>query len=234
MALPTDPRIQFEPDEVTAAFDGTVSDAPASGGTSAESSFNVPQAPDPSDHLAVGIQVLRDLLRVENRPNRIRRVLRIWESKVSTAIRGRDLAAAEAWLRGVRGDSAIPPEHAEAVDASVAALSRPALIDDLLVWMVDSDAIEDAAGLLAEWGDPVVGRVIDLMAVDDPPVNRRYMVDVLTLIGRSDSRLLTPHISDHRWFVVRNVAIALGRSGRLAMIPVLRTLLSHDDARVRV
>ena len=47
--------------------------------------------PDPSDHLAVGIQVFRDLLRIEDRPNRVRRVLRIWESKVSTAIRSRDL-----------------------------------------------------------------------------------------------------------------------------------------------
>jgi hypothetical protein len=192
-----------------------------------------PEPPDPRDHLAIGIQVLRDLMRIEDRPQRIRRVLRIWESKVSTAIRSRDLEAGEAWMRGITGDAAIPPEHAEAVAASITALSRPALIDDLLRWLVDNDGIEQAAGLLTEWGDPIVGRMIDLMAVDDPPVNRRYMVDVLALIGRSDSRLLVPHASDHRWFVVRNVAIALGRSGRLATIPTLRSLCSHSDARVR-
>jgi len=60
------------------------------------------------------------------------------------------------------------------------------------------------------------------------------MVDVLAIIGRSDSRLLTPHAGDHRWFVVRNVAIALGKAGRLAAIPVLRSLTKHQDARVRV
>jgi len=239
MVLPTDPLAQLDSDEAVDDFeerlnDGIAAAEAATAQAAAEPDIGAPQPPDPSDHLAVGIQVFRDLLRVESRPNRVRRVLRIWESKVSTAIRSRDLLAAEAWLRGVTGNTNIPPEHAEAVGTSFTALSRPALIDELLVWLVDSDSIDAAAGLFAEWGDPIVGRMIDLMAVDDPPVNRRYMVDVLTLIGRSDSRLLTPHVSDHRWFIVRNVAIALGRSGRLATIPVLRNLLSHGDARVRV
>ncbi len=234
MAVPTESRPLLDTDDAVEAFEEQLNERPDADDPGTPSRSGAPAAPDPTDHLAVGIQVLQDLLRIENRPNRVRRVLRIWESKVSTSIRSRNLVAAEAWLRGVTGDMVIPPERAQAVGASLAALSRPALIDDLLVWLVDADAIDAAAGLFAEWGDPIVGRMIDLMAVDDPPVNRRYMVDVLTLIGRADSRLLTPHVADHRWFIVRNVAIALGRSGRLAAIPVLRSLLSHEDARVRV
>ncbi|MBU1226537.1 MAG: HEAT repeat domain-containing protein [Actinobacteria bacterium] len=234
MASSTDRSTEFDTDAAIEAFEEGLSGRPFADDADPLPGPAASRAPDPSDHLAVGVQVLRDLLRIEDRPNRVRRVLRIWESKVSTAIRSRDLHAAEAWLRGVTADTAIPPEHAEAVGASIAALSRPALIDDLLVWLVHTDSVADAAGLFAEWGDPIVGRMIDLMALDDPPVNRRYMVDVLTMIGRSDSRLLAPHIGDHRWFIVRNVAIALGHSGRLATIPVLRNLLSHEDARVRV
>ena len=218
---PPDPKI-FDENQVTASPSADAAPPAA------------PPAPDPSDHQAVGIQVLRDLLRIEDRPNRVRRVLRIWESKVSMAIRVRDLEGAEAWMRGVTDSADTPPQHAEAVAASIAALSRPALIDDLLVWLVDHQAVDRAAGLFAEWGAPIVSRMIDLMTVDDPPVNRRHMVDVLSHIGRSDSRLLTPHAGDHRWFVVRNLAIALGRSGRLATIPTLRTVGEHADARVRV
>ena len=118
--------------------------------------------------------------------------------------------------------------------SAVDALSRPTLIDDLIVWIVDAEALDVSAGLLAEWGEPLVRRMIDLMAVDNPPVNRRYLIDMLTVIGRSDSRLLIAYVGDHRWFIVRNIAIALGRTGRLATIPSLRSLVGHEDTRVRV
>ncbi|MCB2224740.1 MAG: HEAT repeat domain-containing protein [Actinobacteria bacterium] len=223
MATTTDPRPRPPSEGVLAT--------PVTAPTAAP---QAPPAPDPSDHLAVGVQVLRDLLHVEERPDRVRRVLRVWESKVATAVRGRDLNAAREWMRAVTGDPTLPPEHTEAIASAIATLSRPALIDDLLVWLVDHECLADAEGLFAEWGEPVARRMVELMAVDDPPVNRRYAVDVLAMVGRSDTRLLTSYVGDHRWFIVRNVAIALGRSGRLATIPVLRSLMRHEDARVRV
>jgi len=234
MGSPTDPRSPLGTIEVDDAVDSRVGRLPDGGEAAPISTAGNGRTPNASNDRAVGIQVFRDLRRTENRPNRIRRVLRIWESKVSTAIRSRDLRAAEDWVHGLTGYVDIPPEHAEAVGAALVALSRPALIDDLVIWLVDTDAIDEAAGLFTGWGDPIVGRMIDLMGVDDPPIDRHYMVEVLTLIGRSDSRLLTPHLSDSRWFIVRNVAIALGKSGRPAIIPALRSLLAHEDARVRV
>jgi hypothetical protein len=239
MALPTDPLPSSDTDEVMEDFDAGVAGELTRLETGDRSPNDLgdrpaPYLPTPSDHLDIGIGVLQDLLRVEQRTNRVRRILRIWESKVAAAIRSRDMNAAEAWMRAVTGDTGIPEGHAEAVQSAAAALSRPALIDDLIVWVVNADALDDAAGLLVEWGEPVVRRMVDLMAVDDPPVNRRHMIDVLTVIGRSDSRLLTAYVGDHRWFIVRNIAIALGRSGRLATIPALHSLTDHEDARVRV
>lgn len=193
-----------------------------------------PEIPDPDECEHIGVGVLRDLLRIETRPGRFRRVLRIWETKVASAVRRHDVASAANWMKVVTEDPIYPPEFGDQVAAAMEALSRPALIDDLVVWAVDEEAIADTAPLFAEWGEPVVRRLIDLMVVDDPPVNRRYLVEILGLIGRSDSRLLTAHIGDHRWFIVRNLAIALGRTGRLAAIPALRSLLDHDDHRVRV
>lgn len=193
-----------------------------------------PEIPDPGELDQIGIQVLRDLLRIETRPGRFRRVLRVWEGKVGAAIRNRDLDLAAAWMRAVTEDPVYPHDFGDHVASAMEALSRPALIDDLIVWLVDQDAIEAAGPLLSEWGEPIVRRIVELMVIDDPPVNRRYLVDMLGLIGRSDSRLLIAHVADHRWFIVRNVAIALGHTGRLAAMPPLRSLLDHEDHRVRV
>lgn len=230
MAAPTDPRSFLADLEAVDVFDVRVSETAAPRTATA----TAPRPPTPAEHRRVGIAVLQDLLRIEDRSDRIRRVLRIWESKVSTAIRSHDVEGAEEWMRAVVSNPSLPSEHAEAAAASFASLSRPALIDGLLQWMVDAEALDDGTGLLVAWGEPVVRRMIDLMAVDDPPVNRRHMVDVLTVIGRADTRLLAAHAADHRWFIVRNVAIALGRSGRLAAFPPLRGLAGHEDARVRV
>jgi hypothetical protein len=192
------------------------------------------QIPDPAGYRDTGIAVLRDLLKIESRPTRFRRLLRIWEGKVVAAIRDRDLDAVEAWFLVLtdRPDhlSDFAPQAAAAIDA----LSRPGIIDEFLGWLVEEDAVEAGASLLARWGEPIVRRTIELMTLDEPPFNRRYMVDILAVIGRADSRLLTAYVGDSRWFIVRNLAIALGRTGRLAVVSSLRGLLEHRDARVRV
>jgi HEAT repeat protein len=41
-------------------------------------------------------------------------------------------------------------------------------------------------------------------------------------------------LTDSRWYVVRNLAIALGRTGRSQAAPPLKTLLGHEDHRVRI
>lgn len=54
------------------------------------------------------------------------------------------------------------------------------------------------------------------------------------MAGRNDVRLLTPWLRDPRWFIVRNVATAVGRAGRESGIPALRGIMDHADDRVRV
>jgi HEAT repeat protein len=79
-----------------------------------------------------------------------------------------------------------------------------------------------------------VSRLVEWMAVDDPPVPRRQIVDLLALAGRRDVGGLAVHLADPRWFVVRNVCIALGRTGLSQAIEPVMSALDHDDDRVRV
>lgn len=187
-----------------------------------------------ADPLTAGVTVLRDLLAVENRETRVKRVLRVWEGKVVAAIGARDLAGAEEWLKAVTERPTFAGQFVAHVQKAFHSLARPAVIDDLLGWLVAEGKVSEGARLLAAVGEPVVNRIVELMSIDEPPISRRHQVDLLAAIGRADTRLLIMHVNDERWFIVRNMAIAIGRAGRLQGLGPLRSVLTHPDPRVRV
>jgi hypothetical protein len=190
--------------------------------------------PGRGDDLHAGIGVLRDLLRVEGRPERFRRVLRVWTGKVAAAIRRGDFHAAGTWMRAVTESPVFPHEFAIHVAEAVRELSRDDLLEELVQNLAKAGDPPSAAPLVMAWGEPLVEYLVGAMTVETPPVNRRHLVEYLGMAGRADVRLLTPHLRDPRWFVVRNVATAMGRTGRDTAIPALEAVLDHGDDRVRV
>jgi hypothetical protein len=187
----------------------------------------------PADDESPGIAVFRDLLRIESRAPRFRRMLRVWAGKVTTAIRAGDPADAEAWFRGLVEDPTYPGAFADLVEDALDDVSRTEILDELMVVLA---AAESGTGsdLVAAWGDRIVHYMIDAMAADEPPVNRKHLVEYLGYAGREDVRLLASLVTDPRWFIARNLAIALGRTGRPQAIPAVESVLDHPDERVRV
>ena len=192
------------------------------------------QAPSPGEFLAGGVAAFRDLLRIEGRPSRFQRLLRSWIGKVTSAIRTDDFAAAGRWMEALKIDPIYPSEFSDRVTSSIAELSRPEVLDDLVVRLAKAGDPPEANALLEAWGRPLVAYLVYGMVVDDPPVNRRHLVGYLAIAGRDDVALLTERLSDARWFIVRNVAIAVGMTGRKQAIPSLEMVLGHEDDRVRV
>jgi hypothetical protein len=190
--------------------------------------FADPRAPD------AGVSVLRDLLRIESRRPRFHRLLRVWVGKLTAAVRAGDLARAEAWMRGLVVSPTYPPEFADLIGEALDEASDPQLLQDLVVRLAAADPPGTGAGLVAAWGERLARYLVQGMVVDDPPVNRRFLVEFLAWVGREDVRLLAAYTADPRWFVVRNVAIALGRTGRPQAAAPLESLLDHPDHRVRV
>ncbi len=190
--------------------------------------------PGRGDDLHAGIGVLRDLLRIEIRPERFRRLLRIWSGKVATALRRGDFYSAGVWMRAVTESPVYPQDFAVHVAEAMREMSRDDLLEELVVKLAAAGDPPSAAPLLAAWGDPLVEYLIAGMVVKEPVVNRRHLVEYLGMAGRSDVRLLTPRLRDPRWFIVRNIATAIGKAGRASAIPALEAVVDHPDDRVRV
>lgn len=181
-----------------------------------------------------GVAVLRDLLRIETRRPRFHRLLRVWAGKLTSAVRDGDLARAEAWMRGLVVASTYPAEFADLVSEALDEVSDPRVLDDLVIRLAAADPPGTGVGLVAAWGERLARYLVQGMTVEEPPVNRRFLVEFLAWVGREDVRLIAAFIADPRWFVVRNVAIALGRTGRPQAVAPVESLLDHPDHRVRV
>jgi HEAT repeat protein len=125
-------------------------------------------------------------------------------------------------------------EFADLVAEALDEVSDPLVLDELVVHLAAAEPPGTGAGLVAAWGERLARYLVQGMALDEPPVNRRFLVEFLAWVGRDDVRLLAALVADPRWFVVRNVAIALGRTGRPQAVPPLESVLDHPDHRVRI
>jgi len=185
-------------------------------------------------HREPGIVAFRDLLRIETRTSRYHRLLRTWVGKVAGAIRAGDFATAGLWMRALTEAPIHSSELAERMQLAMAELTRPDLLEELVLRLAAAGDPPEARDLLSAWGRPLVDHLIHGMEVEDPPVNRRHLVEYLGMSGTGDLSLLVERLADPRWFIVRNVAIAVGRTGRPEAIPALERVAAHDDDRVRV
>ncbi|NNC93573.1 MAG: HEAT repeat domain-containing protein [Acidimicrobiia bacterium] len=176
----------------------------------------------------VGWVVLGDLFAIEQRPERQSRLLRIWAAKLSRAIRSEHFADGVQWLRLLDGIEIDP----RLLDEAFSQVASDETLE--LLTRASGEALEERDELLQELSRRAGTRVLEQLAVEEDPGRRRMLIDIVTEIARVDIRSVLPGLADPRWYVVRNIAIALGKSGRKAAGEPLSRLISHDDHRVRI
>jgi HEAT repeat protein len=182
----------------------------------------------------IGTRVLADLIAVEMRPRPYRRVFRVWVAKVLAAIEREDFAAADRWMRAVVGSSSRLSEPDAALSESLEDLTSEEQLGALVRRITDARDHTGAVSLVGAFGPWIVPFLIEQMTLDEPVVHRRHLLEYLGWAGRTDARLLSYHVGDPRWYVVRNLTIALGRTGRATAAGPLAGLAGHADERVRV
>lgn len=175
-----------------------------------------------------GVRVLNELLLIESRSARTLRLLRLWAGKVASAVRAGDMVTAVEWSHAIAEQGRLDPKLVDEAFGYLAA-------DDILEILVSDTGDAGARTELLE----VIGRraglnVLELMAREEDPGRRRVLIDVLAEIARLEIGVVLPGLADHRWYVVRNLALALGKSGRRAAAEPLSRLARHEDHRVRI
>jgi len=184
--------------------------------------------------LEAGIALLRDRLRIESDRRRFRDLLVGWREEVSGAVRAGELVLAETWLRALVTDPVYPTAMGDLVEEALDEVSVPEVLDEVVVRLAAAPAPGPGSGVVAAWGARMAAHLVRGMIAEHPPVSRRHLTEFLAWVGREDIRLLAAFCRDPRWFVVRNLAIALGRTGRRQAVPALESILGHADPRVRV
>lgn len=114
-------------------------------------------------------------------------------------------------------------------------MATPDLIESLVHHLDDPDKTEAGAQLLEAWGSPVLDKLVEHLANEDDPSRRRILIELLVKVSAQDHSPLLRHLNDGRWYVVRNLATILGRTGKADVGPRLVALAAkHSDHRVRV
>jgi hypothetical protein len=173
------------------------------------------------------------LFECEHRRDRLQRLVRVWTGRVARYIRDDDLVNAERLLNSVLENDPYPDEHAETVGKAIERMATP----DLLRLLADRNGDEQSAAaeaLLTAFGMHVIDQLVTQLAGEDDSRVRRSLTNMLAGAARTKPRALEPYLSDHRWFLVRNLTTALGRTANPDAMGSLRMVLTHSDHRVRM
>lgn len=193
-----------------------------------------PFSPSADPDTVVGATVLGDVLVLERRPSRVAPLLDAWADRFIGAVRSADHVSANRWLR-VLTDRSWPEDLEQQVDAALDRVTTAELVEMMAVDLsLDGRDARAGSDLVAAWGRRIVPPLLEWIVANEAPISRKLVVDHLASIGKVDVDALLPYLDDPRWFVVRNFATAVGRSGADDAVGPLTACLDHDDDRVRV
>jgi hypothetical protein len=93
--------------------------------------------------------------------------------------------------------------------------------------------VEEIISYLELMAPVAVGPLCDLLAESEDRAVRYLMCRAISIIGREDEDRMRQYVLDSKWYVVRNMVLIMGMTGRPEMIPVLEQASSRLEPRVR-
>ena len=186
------------------------------------------------DEFSLGVGVFRGLLQAEEREGRFARVLRVWTGRVSRYLRDGDWETGERLLSTVLSDPPYVAEKEADVREAVSRIAGRETIRLILDQEFGAQPSDRALRLIEAMGTAVVGPLVEMLANEEDGQARRLLTELLARAVRSDPRTLDVYLAGQPWFVQRNLATVLAKTGRTGALPSLRQLIHHDDHRVRV
>lgn len=122
---------------------------------------------------------------------------------------------------------------ARAVSRFGDARSVRSIVNALRLYPPGSAENGSARRLLDALGPTVIDPLLEQLANEPDMASRKAMVELLSEIAAHNVQELGSHVSDSRWYVVRNVVSILGATKSSAALPYLERTLRHPEPRVR-
>lgn len=107
------------------------------------------------------------------------------------------------------------------------------LIDLLLQYIEDEQTLKKITDILSAAGEPAVEVLLEKLTSANDIRTRRALINEITKLGDTAFERVLYHLSDERWYVVRNMVTILGVFAKREALPKLFDVARHPDMRVR-
>lgn len=180
------------------------------------------------------LEVLRALMECEDRTDRFKRIVRVWSGRVARYFRNGDMAKGTALYRGIVDLPPYDRGRHDIVADGIDRIADRATIRLALERESGSEPSPEMVMMIEALGTPTVVPLVAALSQEEDGQRRRLLTELLASAARHDPAALDPFLSNQPWFVLRNLATVLGKTGRSSAVPGVRRLLAHQDHRVRV
>lgn len=180
------------------------------------------------------IQVIRTLMECEDRTDRFKRIVRVWSGRVARYFRNGEIRKGTVLFRAITTDPAYDRSRLPIVHDGIERIADRNTIRLALDRESGSEPSEEIVDMIDAIGTPGVAPLVAVLSQEEDGQRRRLLTELLASAARHDPGALDPYLSNQPWYVLRNLATVLGKTGRSAALPGTRRLLTHDDFRVRV
>ncbi len=189
--------------------------------------------PTGADSRRSATNTIRGLFHLAGTPESIASIGEVWARTVAAALAAGDLESSDAWMNTITGLQLDEDARRCLLEALSDNMSPPA-IDTLARLLVGPPP--DGPGTIAREAAPlfaIAGLIRDL-STEETKGRRKMLLRALQVVTRLKPESVITHLSDPRWYVIRNVLIALGTSEHPMTAHHIVPLCSHADHRVRV
>jgi HEAT repeat protein len=140
-------------------------------------------------------------------------------------------------LSAVAARPEVTPEHRERMLRVVNSIASPESLARVTTALrrYRSDSAEYLAcrRLLGVLGESMIDPLLEVLADEQDMAARKALIDLISSSAHDYIPELGARLTDHRWYLVRNVVAILATTRSTEALPFLQRTLRHSDARVR-
>jgi HEAT repeat protein len=130
-------------------------------------------------------------------------------------------------------DAPFKPRIMEALRKTSSRASIASAIADLRKYDKNSPEYRRSYAFMAAVGREATEVLLELLADEQDRDERMFILDLVKDLGKNHLALLGEHLSDERWYFVRNIVHLLGESKTDQAIAFLRKAADHANVRIR-